>query len=557
MASALDAALVAGDGMVVMLRPGVYIIGSQVDIPAGTTLSGAGMDSTILRRKPTFSTSGSVVTASTDHSRLCDLTVDANIANVVTTAGYVNLFPSSEVELGGTYARVERVKVLSPLHMGVGMLGHDNVLADCVIIGAASGDITRTISTFSAANPTIVTTSTDHGFVDGQYVGISGTSIPALDGLGKYVHVIDATSFSVFSDSGLTTGIDGGAGGVAGSVFTDQGPSRYGIFNANASSYRNTIERCNVTACYWGAVYLGGEQHVCRDNVFWDNHQMSTYTGGGQIALTTPGDGHHRVEGNSISCTASHPAASVNTSGIEITAPYTHVINNTVLGQTNFGIIIQGTDANNSQVVGNQVMDSGSTGIYVSGAAVDFLISGNESSNSPGSTVQDYGIRVSAEASNRYLIVGNRCYLNQTNNILDDGTGTVKQVGPNLDAGVGGMTITGTRASHAETTYTPATNVTAHSTANGRYTKIGRLVFVEFQVQFGAGGAGADARIGLPWSAGADGAGVVGACTETTAQTLRITASTNYMTVMTNADVVKTEAEMANKWLTGCAMYTV
>lgn len=105
---------------------------------------------------------------------------------------------------------------------GLGLDGTYNVtkVSDTVLEldgSSASGSTipTGSISTVSAANPALVTTSGSHGLSDGDKVFISGTGGALVD-FNYYVDVQSATTFNVYWDAELasTVGSAGGSGGT-------------------------------------------------------------------------------------------------------------------------------------------------------------------------------------------------------------------------------------------------------------------------------------------------------------------------------------------------------
>ena len=72
------------------------------------------------------------------------------------------------------------------------------------------GTISANISGATKANPVVITTDTDNFFVDGAHVTITNVSgMTQLNGNSYYANVLTSNTFSLYSDSGLTTPVNG------------------------------------------------------------------------------------------------------------------------------------------------------------------------------------------------------------------------------------------------------------------------------------------------------------------------------------------------------------
>jgi len=117
-------------------------------------------------------------------------------ANSLTTKQYVDA-----VIAGGTIANI-------PLRHGVtiGMMGA--TVANPVVITTSDGTI-RSITAATQANPVVITAGT-HNLTDRDRVQISGVvGMTQLNGLDFYVDVLNSTTFALYSDIWLSTGING------------------------------------------------------------------------------------------------------------------------------------------------------------------------------------------------------------------------------------------------------------------------------------------------------------------------------------------------------------
>ena len=73
-----------------------------------------------------------------------------------------------------------------------------------------SGAVTATISGATQANPVVVTSASAHGFYEGQPVTITGVvGMTQLNGNEYYVNIATSTSFALYSDSALSTTVNG------------------------------------------------------------------------------------------------------------------------------------------------------------------------------------------------------------------------------------------------------------------------------------------------------------------------------------------------------------
>ena len=73
-----------------------------------------------------------------------------------------------------------------------------------------SGSITATIAGATQANPVVISTSSAHGFYEGQPVTITGVvGMTELNGNEYYANVTSTLEFALYSDSGLTSSVNG------------------------------------------------------------------------------------------------------------------------------------------------------------------------------------------------------------------------------------------------------------------------------------------------------------------------------------------------------------
>lgn len=185
------------------------------------------------------------------------------------------------------------------------------------------------------------------------------------------------------------------------------------------------------------------------------------------------------------------------------------ISNATIVNNYLHGVALSvGTDISisDSIISGNSVTSSGTySGIQVAAGVSNFKFVGNKSGKTatiPANS-QKYGIEVVSGASNNYIIACNDLTTNATAGLLDAGTGTSKQVVGNIPHEVDVLALTNlvfpatqvassganTLDDYEEGTWTPVLTFSTpgdvsvtYSTQQGAYTKIGRMVTVQFNV---------------------------------------------------------------------------
>jgi len=134
--------------------------------------------------------------------------------------------------------------------------------------GTGGGSTLANIVAATKANPVLITTANAHNFVDGEYVTITNVNgMTQLNGNPYYANVQTATTFTLYSDSLLTTTVDGtgfttyaGGGNVAGStglnaVHSDPHPALGGDLNIAG---HKIYDSANLTALSMSPVSNGG-----------------------------------------------------------------------------------------------------------------------------------------------------------------------------------------------------------------------------------------------------------------------------------------------------------
>lgn len=130
--------------------------------------------------------------------------------------------------------------------IGQGGIGNTGFIFDDVVLQAntfssgkvfsVSNTITRYVSSITATNPAIGTTSVSHGFANGQSISfnnLNGTNI--LEANSYFAETINSTAFTIYTDSGLSTALDNSANSAANSgTVTSSGTGSFGT-----NSYRS------------------------------------------------------------------------------------------------------------------------------------------------------------------------------------------------------------------------------------------------------------------------------------------------------------------------------
>lgn len=96
------------------------------------------------------------------------------------------------------------------------------------------------------------------------------------------------------------------------------------------------------------------------------------------------------------------------------------------------GLLCSGTSVLNWTVTGGSSGGNTDAGIRAADGTLLFTINGHRAGNVALRGANNYGIKVDAFASNNYTITGNNLIGNTTAGLLDQGTGTTKQVSGNL-----------------------------------------------------------------------------------------------------------------------------
>lgn len=181
---------------------------------------------------------------------------------------------------------------------------------------------------------------------------------------------------------------------------------------ASGSSYHIVITGCDILDCSENGIYL----YAINESIIAHNHIESCDTSGMDL------NGYHlSVVGNVLKTNA------INIKGGANTLEDSEIIGNQIIDSTTDGIDLTGT-VNRCSIVGNNVSENDGHGINVDG--VDCLIAGNNVyHNSQGGDDTSDGIRIEGD------------YCTVTNNMVRRGATTQHKYGLNIVAGATGTYI--------------------------------------------------------------------------------------------------------------------
>jgi len=183
------------------------------------------------------------------------------------------------------------------------------------------GSHTEVISNVTQASPALLTTTTPHGFVDGDEVTITEVvGMVELNGNTYYTDVINTTQLRLFTDSTLTTPLDsttftayvsggfitGGSGGGTVLASTDDLPEGFtNLYFTNARFVQkittigtdvlpvsNNVHDLGNTSFRWNDLWIGGQLRIGGGTALFNNSGYLGYTTGtgntsGKILKTT------------------------------------------------------------------------------------------------------------------------------------------------------------------------------------------------------------------------------------------------------------------------------
>ena len=272
--------------------------------------------------------------------------------------------------------------------------------------------ITAYISAVTKANPGVVTTTADNFFTEGAEITITNVGgMVELNGGSFYVNILTSNTFSLYSDSGLTTPVDTTGyttyttGGRAISSVGGAGTSAAGGSNTTIQFNDNNVIQGNAGFTFnkiTGAVGIPG--NVTAINATLGNLVTSNYFAG---VLTTAAQPNITSVGTltSLTVTGNTTSGNLNTAGI-VTA--SRLISNIATGTAPF------TVTSTTQVANLNVATAGLATFATTANAVA-------------------GANVSGQVSN--ALVAGTVYTNAQPNITSVGTLTTVTVTGNANVG--------------------------------------------------------------------------------------------------------------------------
>ena len=196
--------------------------------------------------------------------------------------------------------------------------------------------ITAYISAVTKANPGIVTTTEDNFFTEGALITITNVGgMVELNGGSYYVNVLTSNTFSLYSDSGLTTPVDTTGyttyttGGRAISSVSGSGTSAAGGSNTTIQFNDNNVLQGNAGFTFnkiTGAMAIPGNVtaiNATLGNLITSNYYAGTLTTNAQTNITSVGTL------TSLTVTANTTSGNLHTAGI-ITA--SRLVSNVAIG---------------------------------------------------------------------------------------------------------------------------------------------------------------------------------------------------------------------------------
>ena len=290
--------------------------------------------------------------------------------------------------------------------------------------------ITAYISAVTKANPGVVTTTADNFFTEGAEITITNVGgMVELNGGSFYVNILTSNTFSLYSDSGLTTPVDTTGyttyttGGRAISSVGGAGTSAAGGSNTTIQFNDNNVIQGNAGFTFnkiTGAVGIPG--NVTAVNATLGNLVTSNYFAG---VLTTAAQPNITSVGTltSLTVTGNTTSGNLNTAG---TVTASRLISNVATGTAPF-TVTSTTQVANLNVATAGLATFATTANTVAGANVSGAVAFATTANAVT------GANVSGQVSN--ALVAGTVYTNAQPNITSVGTLTTVTVSGNANVG--------------------------------------------------------------------------------------------------------------------------
>lgn len=288
------------------------------------------------------------------------------------------------------------------------------------IVGEGRGK-TILLRTIPSSSPTLTVSGSNLTLsrltVNGNYPTNTSSMFNELLLTGNNIRCtdIEVKNFNAIGISAHGAGIT-----VSNSVITGvntANKSTFGIWAANDKS-TTIISRCNIQYTSLNAVF--GGNIFTLENSYIANNAIAA---GGQIG-SAPNTVIATVINNIIG-----PGLGLD-SGIEMAPTGKWIVaNNRITGQNHWGIVTDGGLIIGPAIVkGNVVKNCKLSAIYINGAQRYFTIEDNTLFDDRYPPTQKYGIQIANAAADHYIIKNNIIYNNKFAEILDQGTGSDKQI---------------------------------------------------------------------------------------------------------------------------------
>ena len=308
--------------------------------------------------------------------------------------------------------------------------------------------ITAYISAVTKANPGVVTTTADNFFTEGALITITNVGgMVELNGGSYYVNVLTSNTFSLYSDSGLTTPVDTTGyttyttGGRAISTVGGAGTSAAGGSNTTIQFNDNNVLQGNAGFTFnkiTGVVAIPGNVtaiNATLGNLITSNYYAGTLTTNAQTNITSVGTL------TSLTVTANTTSGNLHTAGI-ITA--SRLVSNVAIGTAPL------TVTSTTQVANLNVATAGTAGTVTTNAQPNITSVG---------TLTSLAVTGNITAGNVYANSGTIGATTLTGSLTTVAQGNITSVGILTSLSVSGQITNGNITTGANTT---AGNITGN-----------------------------------------------------------------------------------------------
>jgi len=308
--------------------------------------------------------------------------------------------------------------------------------------------ITAYISAVTKANPGVVTTTEDNFFTEGALITITNVGgMVELNGGSFYVNVLTSNTFSLYSDSGLTTPLNTTGyttyttGGRAISTVGGAGTSAAGGSNTTIQFNDNNVLQGNAGFTFnkiTGVVAIPGNVtaiNATLGNLITSNYYAGTLTTNAQTNITSVGTL------TSLTVTANTTSGNLHTAGI-ITA--SRLVSNVAIGTAPL------TVTSTTQVANLNVATAGTAGTVTTNAQPNITSVG---------TLTSLAVTGNITAGNVYANSGTIGATTLTGSLTTVAQGNITSVGILTSLSVSGQITNGNITTGANTT---AGNITGN-----------------------------------------------------------------------------------------------